>query len=412
MKTYSKILLIAILLVGIIGLPSCQQNPAKKAQYKALIITGQNNHSCEKSTPILKEILDNTGLFDTYIAKSPAAGEDMSTFKPVFADYNLIVLDYTGDAWPEETNTNFINYVKNGGGVVVYHAADNAFPEWKEFNKIIGVGGWGNRDEKSGPYVRWRNGEFVRDTFPGRGGSHGNQHAFLVTNRVTDHPITKGLPTEWLHAQDELYSELRGPAENMTVLATAYADTAQNGTGENEPVLMTIAYGQGRVFHTTLGHVMGDGPYPAAECVGFIVTLQRGAEWAASGLVTQEIPDAFPGYNTLSMWDKYRPYTLSELLDCMTNYRPGDSRVCLQDLSNFLRKTSTDEIELKAVEQALIKFLKSDATADAKNYVLRELSLYGSQASEAVLKTLMKDEDTKEMARFAMERINNTYTNN
>lgn len=411
MKT-TRILLFALLLTLVLGLPACQTNPANQAPYKALIITGQNNHSCEKSTPILKEILDNSGLFATYIAKSPAAGEDMSGFTPVFSDYDLVVLDYNGDAWPAETNASFEEYVKNGGGVVVYHAADNSFPEWEEYNKIIGLGGWGNRDENSGPYVRWKEGGFVRDTTPGRGGSHGMQHAFLVTNRVMDHPITRGLPESWLHGQDELYSELRGPAENMTVLATAYADTAQKGTGEHEPVLMTIQYGEGRVFHTTLGHVMGDGPHPAAECVGFIVTLQRGAEWAVTGDVTQEVPEAFPGYNSLSFWDKYRAYNLEELLECLTNYHAGDSRNCVQDLSAYIRKASDDPDGMKVLEHSLITFLRSEASADAKNFVMQELSVFGSSASEKVLQNLMEEEETKEMARFALERISGNFTNN
>lgn len=411
MKTLYKSLFIFLVGFALLTLPSCQSGPSSVAPYKALIITGQNNHSCEASTPILKQILDNSGLFATYIAKSPAAGEDMSNFKPVFADYDLIVLDYTGDAWPEETQTAFLSYVSQGGGVVVYHAADNAFPEWKEFNKIIGLGGWGDRNEKDGPYVRWRDGQIVRDSFAGRGGSHGQQHAFRVTTREPEHPIMKGLPENWLHAQDELYSELRGPAENLTVLATAFADTSKGGTGEHEPALMTIQYGQGRIFHTTLGHVMGEGPHPAVECVGFIVTLQRGAEWAATGAVTQEVPVAFPGFNSLSQWDKFRPYTLDELLDCMESYEAGNSRICLQDFSNFVRQSSQDAEELKGIELSVIRFLKSDASADAKNYVMRELGLFGTSASESILKKLMGSDDTKEMARMTLERINQNYTN-
>lgn len=411
MKTGIKILITFTLLAAFAVLPSCQDKTSN-APYTALIITGQNNHSCEKSTPILKEILDNSGLFNTYIAKSPAAGEDMSTFRPKFMDYDLIVLDYTGDSWPEETNAEFVSYVENGGAVVVYHAANNAFPDWKEYNRIIGLGGWGERNESHGPYVRWRDGAIVRDTQAGRGGSHGEQHAFVVTTREDNHPITRDLPPSWLHAQDELYSELRGPAENLTVLATAWADPAKNGTGEHEPVLMTINYGKGRVFHTALGHVMGEGPHPAAECVGFIVTLQRGAEWAVTGEVTQEVPDAFPGHNTLSLWDKFRPYTPEELLDCLATYTAGDSRVCLQDLTTRIREAAEDPVELKAMESLLIKFLKSKATADARNFVMHELSIFGSEAAVPALKNLESNEDTKEMARFAIERITNTYTNN
>jgi len=88
--------------------------------------------------------------------------------------------------------------------------------------------------------------------------------------RDLKHPISKGLPGKWMHAVDELYDRLRGPAENLELLATAFSAPDKRGTGENEPILFTIQYGKGRIFHTTLGHDV-----PAMQCVGFIVTLQR-----------------------------------------------------------------------------------------------------------------------------------------
>ncbi|OHB67385.1 MAG: hypothetical protein A2Y77_06170 [Planctomycetes bacterium RBG_13_62_9] len=152
---------------------------------------------------------------------------------------------------------------------------------------MIAIGGWGGRNEKSGPMVRYRDGKVVLDTSPGIGGSHGPQHEFQVTIRERFHPIVAGLPQKWMHASDELYSTLRGPAKNMTILATAYADPAQKGTGEHEPALFTVRYEKGRVFHTVLGHAPEQ-----MRSVGFIVTYQRGAEWAATGRVTQvEVPD-------------------------------------------------------------------------------------------------------------------------
>jgi type 1 glutamine amidotransferase len=218
----------------------------------------------------------------------------MSKFQPKFSAYQVIVLDYYGDPWPEVTNAAFLDYVKKGGGIVVYHAADNAFPNWREFNEIIGLGGWENRNEKDGPYVYFKDGKEVRDNSPGRGGSHGRQHEFVVTVRDSKHPITKGLPVTWTHAQDELYDRLRGPALNLTVLATAYSDKSTGGTDRDEPMLMVINWGKGRIFHTVLGHVGNEPTHPAAECVDFIVTFLRGTEWAATGKVTQKVPANFP----------------------------------------------------------------------------------------------------------------------
>ena len=72
-------------------------------------------------------------------------------------------------------------------------------------------------------------------------------------------------------------------------LPWAFADKGKGGTGRHEPMLLTVTYGKGRVFHTPMGH--GN---DSQECVGFIATLQRGAEWAATGKVTLPIPADFP----------------------------------------------------------------------------------------------------------------------
>ena len=267
------------------GLPAAAAEPA----LKCLIVDGQNNHNWQETTPIMKKILEETGLFTVDVATSPDKKGDMSTFKPDFAKYNVVLLNYTGDAWPDETNKAFVEYVKNGGGVVVVHAASNAFPEWPEFNEITGVGGWGGRNEKSGPYVYWQDGKTVRDTSPGRGGAHGPQYPIQIVVRAPDHPVTKGLPEKFMHSTEEFYHSLRGPAKNLTILATALAEKEKKGTGRDEPVLMTIDYGKGRVFHNVLGHAGTQ-----MKSVAFIVTLQRGAEWAATGKVTQKAPDDFP----------------------------------------------------------------------------------------------------------------------
>ncbi len=265
---------------------------------KALIVTGQSSryHNWKVSAPILKRLLEQTDLFKVDVAKSPPRGGNMESFKPKFADYDTVVLDYEGDRWSVQTQKDFVEYVKSGGGVVVIHASDNAFPRWKEYNEIIGLGGWAGRNQRHGPYIRWSDGKIVKDMTPGEAGYHGPANPFQVIIRNKQHPITKGLPEKWMHAKDELYSKLRGPAKNLTVLATAYADPKLKGTGEHEPALFTIEYGKGRIFHSIMGHVGPDDkpPIAALDCVGFIATFQRGAEWTATGKVTQKIPDDFP----------------------------------------------------------------------------------------------------------------------
>ena len=266
---------------------------AQAAPIPALIVDGQNNHDYKSTTPHLKKILEETGLFAVDVATSPPKGGNMSAFKPVFGKYRVIISNYNGERWSKETERALIDFVRGGGGFVSVHAADNSFPDWTEYNEMIGLGGWGGRTEKSGPYLRWRDGRFVPDTTPGPGGSHGQQHEFILDTHAPAHPIMKGLPAQWMHAKDELYNRLRGPAQNVTILASALSPKEKGGSGEIEPMLMAIAFGKGRVFHTALGHNNG-ADLSAQKCVGFITTLQRGVEWAATGNATQKVPVDFP----------------------------------------------------------------------------------------------------------------------
>jgi len=283
---------------------------------KTLIVDGQNNHDqWPKTTYMLKHEMEATGLFtvdversaftwkgDDYLQDFAIAGMPKTealenpqpdpNYNPNFSKYDLIIINFgwNAAAWPEATRKNFEKFMKKGGGLVVFHAADNSFPNWEAYNKMIGLGGWGDRTEKDGPYVYYNdNGELIRDNSPGEAGAHGPQHEYQIQIRNSAHPITKGMPKKWLHTKDELYERLRGPAENMEILATTYASPDQKGSGHHEPALMTLTYGKGRIFHNIMGHA----DY-SVECIGFLTSMLRGAEWAATGKVTQEIPADFP----------------------------------------------------------------------------------------------------------------------
>jgi type 1 glutamine amidotransferase len=99
------------------------------------------------------------------------------------------------------------------------------------------------------------------------------------------------MPMEWQHVRDELYDNMRGPIENVKVLATAFS----KGTKVHEPMIWTVSYGKGRVFHTPMGHDAN-----AMRCWGFAGTLTRGTEWAATGAVTLPLPKEFPTAEKLS----------------------------------------------------------------------------------------------------------------
>ena len=269
-----------------------------------LILDGESGgpyHDWPRVTVVLERLLDEVGLFEVSIATAPPAGADFTKFAPNFAAFRVVVLNYDApdERWPPALKSSLERYVESGGGLVSVHAADNAFPGWRAYNEMLGVGGWRGRDERAGPYWYFRDDALVADEAPGPGGSHGRRVPFTVVVREPAHPIMRGLPGEWMHGDDELYARLRGPG-GMTVLATAWSDPANAGSGRDEPQLMVREHGRGRVFHTTFGHDVR-----ALSSVDFAVTLQRGTEWAATGEVTQAVPPSFPTADAPSYRDDF-----------------------------------------------------------------------------------------------------------
>jgi len=386
------------------GLLTFSVSCKNEATHKALIITGQNTENWNASTPVLKMILEESGLFKCDVAITPETGREMSVFTPDFSKYKLVVLNYTGDGWPEKTKKAFIDFVDGGGGVVVYRTASNAFPEWSDYNKICGVGGEG-RSEKDGPYVYYKYGKLVTDTAAGAGGSTGRMREFEVRVRNSENPITQGLSVRWLHAKDLLISRLRGPALNLEVLATSFSDTTGGGTGRDEPVMMTVTYGKGRVFHTTLGFAE-EGGGAAMQCTGFITTLQRGAEWAATGAVTQPVPLDFPSAAAMALRTDFKAATLEDDFLNIVTYDIGKSTKYLTDIQARIRLAAGDPLKIKEIEKMMVKVLQmKEATAESKKLMLRELSWMGSEYCIPAITELVASPDLKDEAEFALERL-------
>ncbi|MFP6584450.1 MAG: ThuA domain-containing protein [Candidatus Hydrogenedentota bacterium] len=360
------------------------------APIKALIVDGQNNHDWRKTTPDLEQILLDTDLFTVDVATSPREGKDNSDFNPKFKKYDVIVLNYNGDLWNQKTQDAFENYIKNSGGVVVVHAADNAFRDWQAYNEIIGFGGWGNRSKKFGPYIHWVDGELVYDhESDGPGGGHECFAQFIVDSRDLDHPIMQDMPAQWFQT-DELYNFMRGPGKNMHVLATAYSKRPRDngGSGKHEPMLFTIKYGKGDIFHTTLGHDVR-----SLRDKGFQVTFARGAQWAATGKVTIPIPKGMPAV--------LKPNEAIRTFDGIT------SAVPLVDLYTQLSEASGDPAKLAALEQDLVSILSdSQATLLGVQAACDGLGLIGTEkAVPELAKLLTASPEYSDAARLALERI-------
>jgi len=243
---------------------------------RTVIITGQDNYNWEVSTIAIAKILRYSGLFSVDIAYSPAQGDNMSAFCVDFSKYDLVVLDYNGDEWNQGMKEAFLEYVNNGGDVVIYHSAAASFPTWKEYKRIAAAGQWS-----------------------------GEQNEYVMNVSNAEHPVTAGLPAQWKHAQDNLFDQTRGTAVIGDILCTS--STGEKGAGRGKPLIFTINYGKSRIFHIMLG-VAGESVEnnPAMQCVGFQTLLLRGAEWSATGKVTQKIPDDFPTAEEVSLRPEYK----------------------------------------------------------------------------------------------------------
>ena len=242
---------------------------------RALILSGRNNHDWRTTTPFIRKLLLASNRFDVRVNEEPA-GMTADTL----AAYQVVVLDYNGPRWGSAAEDGLRDFVQNGNGLVVVHGASWAFnglpvlgdhhvptkiieAPWSEYRRMIG-GVWSAEAPATG---------------------HSLRHQFRVKFTDNEHPITKALGAGFI-ADDELYHHMRMQPDAQ-ILATAYDDPnikapwGAVGTGKDEPILWTVAYGKGRVFHTTLGHDVA-----AMQVAGFVATLLRGTEWAASASVT------------------------------------------------------------------------------------------------------------------------------
>ncbi len=269
-----------------------------------LIVDGFSNHDWRQTTKIVKQMLDGSKLFAITVSTAPERPDDTvgwAAWEPDFKKYDVVIqntnnIQNTKLKWPKRVQEELADYVKNGGGLYILHSANNAYPDWDEYNKMIGLGwrpqtyGYALAVDSLGKVERIPPGE-------GKGTYHGDR-SDLTIHVYTDHPINKGYPKEWRTPDVELYKYARGPAENLTVLSYAYDPI----TKKNWPIEWIVKYGKGNVYVSSMGHLWKGDVYPIGyRCIGFQTTLIRAVEWLGTGKVTYPVPKNFPTAYTISV---------------------------------------------------------------------------------------------------------------
>lgn len=279
----------------------------KSKPIRVLIVDGFSNHDWKQTTKLTKWILDESGRFEVDVFTVPTDSLLALEWKPDFKKYAVIIQNTNNWQnqrlrWPRYAEQQLESFVKDGGGLYILHSANNAFAHWPEYDKMIGLG-W--RPQSFGYALEIDSNKKIIRLPPGEGKrtSHGKRFNAII-EILNRHPINKNFPAKWQTVSAEVYNFPRGVAENCTVLSYAYDST---DTRRMWPIEWVVAYGKGRVYNSSMGHLWPGDVYPAPyRCVGFQTTVIRVTEWLATGKVTYPVPKNFPSENSPSV----RPETI------------------------------------------------------------------------------------------------------
>jgi mono/diheme cytochrome c family protein len=287
-------LLIALLLMtaSLLSAATGEATPAG-GKIRVLLVGGQNNHDWVKSNAFLMAFLGSQAGITVEESNTPpakAAKGAWDAWKPDFRTYGAVLLNYNGEMWPDDVKAAMETYLNDGGGVMPLHAANNSFSGWNGFEQAVGLL-WRGKDFGASVFFDEAGKLQREERNQGRNMGHGSQYDWRMTVRDAKHPITAGMPVNWIHRHDELYHGQRGPAEKLSILLSAFSDPAKGGTGKDEPIVWWVPVGKGRMLTNVMGHV---GDTACLSCVGYQTVLLRSIEWLAKGSCTTAIPADFP----------------------------------------------------------------------------------------------------------------------
>jgi type 1 glutamine amidotransferase/HEAT repeat protein len=335
------------------------------------------------SIPVVNEALkimgQKTGAYEVAVCT-----DDYSIFTPEkLRQFDAVCLNNTTNLKfnPKETPERckaLMDFVKSGKGIVGIHAATDNFYDWPEGMEMMG-------------------GKFTGHPWGGGG-------TWAIKIDEPDHPLTAAFKGQGFKINDEIYRTeppLYSREKQLVLMSLDMSDPTTRNVNGFKPtdvdtgIAWIKTWGKGRMFYCSLGHNNHIFWNPAV--------LQHYLDGIQFALGDYKV-DTKPKPNVSSGKGSEMP-ELQELLGKVKTYDWGQSRLALTEVSEIIKKAQGDKAQLAKIEKALLGVLESDATRAGKQYVCRELSIIGTEQSVATLAGMLADEETSDMARYALERI-------
>jgi type 1 glutamine amidotransferase len=210
----------------------------------ALIVWGGwNGHDPEECAAVYRRWLHEDG-FSVRVETDTAVFGD-----PSIHELSLIVPIYTMSKIEREHAQNLAKAVENGVGLAGHHGGmSDAFRESVDYQFVVG-------------------GQWVAHP--------GNIIDFTVDVTKPDDPIMHGIKASFPYTSEQYYMHM-DPSVEVLATTTFSGEHAAWTKGVVMPVVWKRMYGQGRVFHSTLGHRVTEFDVPEMATI-----LRRGVNWAA-----------------------------------------------------------------------------------------------------------------------------------
>ena len=252
---------VSLALTAFLLLSATQFSFAEQRQRaRVLVVTGIEFHSWWETAPQIGRQLALSPELDVRVEPdyNILATDEIFNYDVIFFNFANLV-EYTETKDDDLAIDNIERFLREGGGIVIYHLA---------------IGMFERRTDRILPLIG-RN--YCRILPP-----HDPFRVFEVSIMDREHPITRHIPNFRIY--DELYTCLYGDLP-IHVLAQAFSPEQL----EYYPIAYLHRYGEGYAFTTTLGHCM-----LALQSQEHVTMLRNAVLWLAGREVPAELEQVLP----------------------------------------------------------------------------------------------------------------------